>query len=179
MIALRPSYSAGNFKRRTNLIVSTALISTIFISAFIVQTAFAQNLTNIPTSQQNESTQSIQLTDFKTLAGEGLLTPVLLVPIDAVGENVYFAWSTNKTHNFDVFFTRSTDGGKTLQDAFNLSNSSETESTDVSLKAEGKNVYVSWWENYQNGTNKPAIRVSNDNGESFGEKVFLGTLIKE
>ena len=39
-------------------------------------------------------------------------------------------------------------------------------------KAAGSNVYVSWWE--RNVTNnEPVLRVSNDNGKTFGEKIML------
>jgi hypothetical protein len=33
-------------------------------------------------------------------------------------------------------------------------------------------VYVNWWERNQT-TNEPVMRVSNDNGKSFGEKIML------
>jgi hypothetical protein len=51
-------------------------------------------------------------------------------------------------------------------------------SEDVSLEAEGDNVYVSWWENYENASRIPVYIASNDNGRSFGEKVILGDSIK-
>ena len=40
------------------------------------------------------------------------------------------------------------------------------------MAASGSNVYVSWWE--RNATsNEPVLRVSNDNGKTFGEKIML------
>jgi hypothetical protein len=63
----------------------------------------------------------------------------------------------------------STDGGKTFEEKMNLSNSTKSESEDVQIAAAGPNVYVSWWE--RNATsNEPVLRVSNDNGKTFGEK---------
>jgi hypothetical protein len=135
---------------------------------------FPPNTTNSTIS----SNSSIQLVDFKTATGQDLISPILLAPIESVGDNVYFAWSTNKTGNFEVFFTSSPDNGKTIQNATNLSNSSTTASLDVSLKAEGDNVYVSWWENYANGSRVPVYVASNDNGRIFGEKVILSESIK-
>ena len=54
----------------------------------------------------------------------------------------------------------------------NLSNSSKSDSQDVQISAAGNNVYVSWWERNQT-SNEPVIRVSNDNGKTFGEKIML------
>ena len=94
-------------------------------------------------------------------------------PIATSGErNVYIAWPSNKTGNNEVMFKASTDGGKTFSDKMNLSNSSKSESVDVQMAASGSNVYVSWWE--RNATsNEPVLRVSNDNGKTFGEKIML------
>jgi type I restriction-modification system DNA methylase subunit len=38
--------------------------------------------------------------------------------------------------------------------------------------AAGNNVYISWWERNQT-SNEPVLRVSNDNGKPFGEKIML------
>ncbi len=157
---------------------------TIFISLgaclfgqFLIPGAFGQFPPNT-TNSTIPSDSSIQPIDLKTAGDQDLISPVLLAPIDAVGDNVYFAWSTNKTGNFEVFFTSSLDKGKSIQNATNLSNSSTTASLDISLKAEGDNVYVSWWENYANGSKVPVYVASNDNGRIFGEKVILSQSIK-
>jgi hypothetical protein len=69
-------------------------------------------------------------------------------------------------------FKASTDAGKTFGSKINLSNSSKSESQNAQITASGSNVYVSWWE--RNATsNEPVLRVSNDNGKTFGEKIML------
>jgi hypothetical protein len=69
-------------------------------------------------------------------------------------------------------FKASTDSGKTFSDKMNLSNSPNSESQDVEIAAAGNNVYVTWWE--RNSTsNEPVLRVSNDSGKTFGEKIML------
>jgi hypothetical protein len=129
-------------------------------------------------SSQADPNTSTQPMDSSSAPGQDSSAPILLVPIDAVGDTVYFAWSTNKTGNFEVFFTSSPDNGETIRDATNLSNSSDAASLDVSLKAEGENVYVSWWENYGNGSRIPVYVASDDYGRTFGEKVILSNSIK-
>jgi hypothetical protein len=94
-------------------------------------------------------------------------------PMATSGDNnVYTAWWSNKTGNDEVMFKASTDAGKTFTDKMNLSNSPTSDSQDVQISASGNNVYISWWE--RNATsNEPVLRVSNDNGKTFGEKIML------
>jgi len=54
----------------------------------------------------------------------------------------------------------------------NLSNSPKSESQDVQIAASGNNVYITWWERNQT-MNEPVMRVSNDNGKTFGELIIL------
>jgi uncharacterized protein (UPF0333 family) len=99
---------------------------------------------------------------------------VVNVPIATSGNNAYLAWSSNKTGNDEVMFKASTDGGKTFSNKMNLSNTPKSESQDTQITAAGSNVYVSWWE--RNATsNEPVLRVSNDNGKTFGEKIMLSS----
>ena len=94
-------------------------------------------------------------------------------PIATSGDkNVYVTWSTNKTGDDEVMFKASTDGGKTFGDKMNLSNSPKSDSQDAQIAAAGNNVYVTWWE--RNSTsNEPVMRVSNDNGKTFGQEITL------
>jgi type II secretory pathway pseudopilin PulG len=99
---------------------------------------------------------------------------VVNVPIATSGNDVYVSWSSNKTGNDEVMFKASTDNGKSFGEKMNLSNSTNAQSQDVQIAAAGNNVYVTWWE--RNATsNEPVLRVSNDNGKTFGEKITLST----
>jgi hypothetical protein len=94
-------------------------------------------------------------------------------PIATSGDNsVYIAWWTNKTGNDEVMFKASTDAGKTFGEKMNLSNSPTSDSQDVQISASGNNVYVSWWERSAT-SNEPVLRVSNDNGKTFGQLIML------
>src|SRR5438128_4021484 len=90
------------------------------------------------------------------------------------GSNVYAAWWNNKTGDFEVMFRTSADNGHTFGPKINLSNSPGVDSTAAQIGAEGKNVYVIWWETSSSGhTAEPFLRISYDNGKTFGEKVML------
>jgi hypothetical protein len=94
-------------------------------------------------------------------------------PIATSGDNnVYVTWWSNKTGNDEVMFKASSDGGKTFGSKMNLSNTPNSDSQDAQIAAAGSNVYVTWWERNQTA-NEPVLRVSNDNGKTFGEKIML------
>jgi hypothetical protein len=99
-------------------------------------------------------------------------------PIATSGDNkVYITWWSNKTGNDEVMFKASTDGGKTFSNKMNLSNTPKSDSQDVQIAASGSNVYVSWWERNQT-MNEPVLKVSNDNGNTFGELIMLSSAAK-
>src|SRR5919202_1816094 len=95
-------------------------------------------------------------------------------PMATSGNNVYVTWWSNKTGNDEVMFKASTDDGKTFSNKMNLSNSPKSDSQDVQIAATGSNVYVTWWERNQT-MNESVMRVSNDNGRTFGEIMMLSS----
>lgn len=80
---------------------------------------------------------------------------------------MYIVWAGNKTGTPDVMFRASTDGGQTFNDKINLSNSSDADSTDADISAEGGSVTVTWWETNET-SQEPSARTSSDNGATFG-----------
>lgn len=99
-------------------------------------------------------------------------------PMVASGENLYIVWWTNKSGNWEVMFRASNDAGETIGDKINLSNSTDADSQNAEIVAQDDNVYVSWWETSTNPANKTSesvLRISNDNGNTFGPIIMLGT----
>ena len=96
-------------------------------------------------------------------------------PIATSGDNnVYVVWWTNKSGNNEVMFRASNDGGATFAKKINLSNTTTAESEDAQIAASGKNVYVTWWERNQTA-NTPVMKISTDNGKSFGPMLKLAS----
>jgi hypothetical protein len=95
-------------------------------------------------------------------------------PVAITGDNVYVAWWTNKTGNDEVMFRSSTDAGKTFGDKINLSNTTNADSNRVEIDgdANSNSVVVTWWETNQT-SDVPVMRVSTDNGKTFGETIML------
>ena len=90
------------------------------------------------------------------------------------GDNTYIAWWTNKTGNDEVMFRASNDNGQTFADKINLSNSTDADSQDVRIAAEGDNVIITWWERNQTAE-EPVEVISTDNGATFGPLLRLAT----
>ena len=92
------------------------------------------------------------------------------------GDNVYVTWNVNNTanNNEDVMFRASTDGGVTFGDKINLSNSTNADSTRAEIDSDADSVVVTWWETNQT-SDIPVMRVSNDNGETFGPLLNLAS----
>jgi hypothetical protein len=93
-------------------------------------------------------------------------------PPAITGDNIYVAWWTNKTGNNEVMFRASTDAGKTFGDKINLSNSPNANSTREEIDSDANSVVVTWWETNQT-SDVPVMKVSTDNGKTFGEIIKL------
>jgi hypothetical protein len=114
-------------------------------------------------------------TSYKKAWAPPATAAILMYSIATSGNNLYLAWWNNKTGHDEVMFKASTDDGKTFSDKMmNLSNSANAQSQDVQIAAAGNNVYVRWWDRNQT-SNEPVLRVSNDNGKTFGERIMLST----
>jgi hypothetical protein len=103
----------------------------------------------------------------------GEIAPVLLAPMATSGNNVYVVWPSNQTGILDIVFRASSDNGQTFTDKVNLSNTPNVDSIDPEITASGNNVYISWWEDYGNGTRVPFFKASNDNGVTFSSVLSL------
>jgi hypothetical protein len=97
------------------------------------------------------------------------------VPIATSGSDVYMAWSNNDTGHWNVFFAKSTDGGKTLKTMMiSAPNKGNTINQNTEIAASGSNVYVTWWTN-KTGVLMPLFRASNDGGNTFAKPIMLNS----
>jgi hypothetical protein len=93
------------------------------------------------------------------------------------GDNVYVVWFTDKgmpNSNGEVIFRASADGGKTFNEKINLSNTTDADSIDAEIAADGGKVVITWWERNQT-SDTPVMRVSDDNGKTFGDLMKLAS----
>ncbi|PWU79111.1 MAG: hypothetical protein DLM72_19105 [Candidatus Nitrosopolaris wilkensis] len=100
---------------------------------------------------------------------------LLRVPIATSGNNLYMAWPNNDTGHFNVFFAKSTDGGKTFKTMMiSAPNKGHTVDFNTQISASSSNVYVTWWTN-KTGILIPVFRASNDNRNTFGKAITLNS----
>jgi hypothetical protein len=97
-------------------------------------------------------------------------------PVAISGENVYVAWQSNNTANGneEILFRASTDEGQTFGDKMNLSNTTNADSSRVEIDSDANSVVVTWWETNQT-SDTPTMRMSTDNGATFGPWLRLAT----
>ena len=98
-------------------------------------------------------------------------------PIVTSDDNVYIVWWTDKgmpNANGELLFRSSSDSGSTFGEKINLSNTTDADSIDAEVAVEGDNVFITWWE--RNATsNEPVMKISTDNGQTFGPMLRLAT----
>jgi hypothetical protein len=71
-------------------------------------------------------------------------------------------------------FRASSDGGKTIGERINFSNTSNVDSVGREIAASGNNVFVAWWERANQTNNEAVMKISTDNGKTFGPMLKLG-----
>jgi hypothetical protein len=118
------------------------------------------------------SLDSLQSASGEIEDGDLGITPLLLAPMVISDDNVYVLWSSNKTGNYEVMIRVSNDNGDLFGKKVNLSNSTMFDSINSEIAASGSNVYVTWWEKNQT-SNDPVMRISKDNGNTFGPTLKL------
>jgi hypothetical protein len=116
----------------------------------------------------------IPITQQLTDAFSNPSTLLTKAPVAISGDNIYVAWWSNSTGNDEVMFRASSDAGKTFSDVIDLSNSTNSDSQDAEIAADGVKVVVTWWERNQT-SNDPFIIISNDGGKTFGPLLKLST----
>ena len=89
----------------------------------------------------------------------------------ASGNNVYFIWTVNSPgHGTQLFFRKSSDGGKTFENQIQLANSTNIDKSFIS--AANNNVYVSWSQQ-ANNLSTLMVRQSTDGGTTFQDPVLI------
>jgi hypothetical protein len=141
------------------VMMTAAIVVSMFLHLMDVAEATTE-LIDTSTGERRPLMNTVEPLDFRK------------APAIISGDNIYIAWPTNKTGNDEVMFRSSTDRGSTFADKINLSNSTDKESQNVEIAADGENVVVSWWEGNQTN-DTPVARVSTDNGQTFGPVLML------
>ncbi|HJR83774.1 MAG TPA: Ig-like domain-containing protein, partial [Nitrososphaeraceae archaeon] len=79
----------------------------------------------------------------------------------------YAVWSAGEEEDRHIFFSRSSDGGKSFSSPLSLSGKSRTPVFNPEVSSSGNNVYVVWQGQSENGNQDIFLRKSADYGSSF------------
>jgi len=79
----------------------------------------------------------------------------------------YAVWSAGEEEDRYIFFSRSTDGGKTFSTPLSLSGKNRTPVFNPEVSSSGNNIYVVWQGQSENGNQDIFMRKSVDYGSSF------------
>ncbi|MGI0073726.1 MAG: sialidase family protein [Nitrosotalea sp.] len=92
--------------------------------------------------------------------------------MDIVGQNINIVWMDNTAGNYDILFSKSTDGGSTFGKPVNISKNTE-DSGYPELTVSGNNVYVTWT-NAMGGQNYDVLfSKSSDGGQTFADPINI------
>ncbi len=159
------------------LLVCISIVFTLFL--ILIPNRAISDSTNNAVSSRSSTTATVSNSRANSTMTNSTsfvcCTPILLAPIAATTDNnVYVIWSSNNTGHFEILFRASSDNGKTFSDKVELSNTTQqVNSVDPQIAASANHVYISWWEDYGNGTRVPLFRASQDSGHTFGPTLSL------
>lgn len=105
--------------------------------------------------------------DISTTTGQSG-TPEVIVS----GNNLYAVWMDNTSGNYDIFFTKSTDGGNTFVKPINIS-SLKGDSGYPQFTVWKNNIYVTWTQTMSGINYDVFFAKSTDNGDTFDKPVNL------
>ncbi len=145
----------------------------LLLSLLIVMPLFLMLSPILTTASATSNIIDTTIPEIVSDVTSGQIAPVLLAPMATSGNNVYVVWPSNQTGILEIVFRASSDNGQTFTDKVNLSNTPNVDSIDPEIIASGNSVYISWWEDFGNGTRVPFFTASNDNGVTFGSVLSL------
>lgn len=88
------------------------------------------------------------------------------------GNNVYATWMDNTSKNYDILFSKSTDGGNTFSTPVNVSKL-HADSGYQQFTVSGNNIYVVWTQTISDLNYDVFFAKSSDNGDTFDTPVNL------
>jgi hypothetical protein len=161
-----------------NVYVTFADNRTGFADAYMI-TSNDNGKTFNPAVMLTDNTNSTVTNKTSQMNSYNVKIPPYELKVAAEGNNVYSLATgvekTNTSYQPDIFLKVSNDSGKTFGKDINLSLSEGVISDRIQIMAIDDNVYITWWDKNLDGTDTPLMRISNDRGLTFGDKISLSS----
>ncbi len=102
--------------------------------------------------------------------------------IESFENNVYVVWQESVTeslpkHNYDIFFMKSEDNGKTFSKSINLSNSTEF-SERPQIAVSNNSIFIVWMDTINPNNKEITFTKSEDNGKTFSKSINISNSSK-
>lgn len=179
-----------------------SVISLLFVGVGLQDTILGKSVIN--STNQNLTVDSnrtaVVLSSGRIAINNSSVQPILLAPIKISDDSVFIVWPDSSTQpfvpaeagtnrmvnlpsstlsNWEIFFVKSSDAGKTFGIPINLSNSPNGTSTgpeiDIHKTDEGMNsIFITFWDN-KSGSQAPYLVISRDNGTTFTSPIRLNS----
>lgn len=88
------------------------------------------------------------------------------------GDSIYAVWMDDSSGNFDILFSKSSDGGRTFSSPVNVSET-KLDSGYPQLYGDGNSVYVAWTETINDKNYDIFFAKSTDSGNTFGQPLNI------
>lgn len=89
-------------------------------------------------------------------------------------DGTHFVWESVEDGKSEIIYAKRAINGFDYK--INLSNSSAVDSINPNMLIDNRNIFFTWWEKYDNGTQIPMIRATSDAGITFGGIGILSKL---
>lgn len=102
--------------------------------------------------------------------------------IESFENNIYVVWQESVTgsfpeHNYDIFFIKSEDDGRTFSKAINLSNNTQfSERPQIAVSKDG--IFIVWTDTKNNDSKEIIFTKSEDNGSTFSKAISISNNLK-
>ncbi|TVP41704.1 hypothetical protein [Candidatus Nitrosocosmicus arcticus] len=158
-----------NQNHSTLFIMIYAIISSVIGASVLLQISYAQ-------LEENNFDTGNPMTDnlSNSFPQSGSPSSNEDIVIANNNDGTYFVWESDNNGNSEIIFAKRTNNGFDYK--LNLSNSSVTESLNPNMLVDNRNIYFTWWEKHDNGTQIPVFRATSDSGTTFGGITTLSQL---
>ncbi|MEW6603992.1 MAG: sialidase family protein [Thermoproteota archaeon] len=181
---------SGNELKRYSLSFGTKPVFTLFIPADEVDAMFNSTgnytfaVTHAQTGVTGNATLFHDANETETAAAPLNVSDnpgrSINAAIAAQGNNVYVVWSDEASGQNEILFAKSNDSGDTFSEPIAIGQPDEGGFVqDPDIAVSGDNVYIVWADYDSDEESTAAFVMSNDAGETFGNKTIFGQRVGE
>jgi hypothetical protein len=182
---------SGDELKKYRLSFGTRPVFTLFIPAEEVEAMFNNTgnytftVTHMPTGATGNTTLFHEASEPETAAAPLNISDnpgsSINAAVAAQGSSVYLVWGDDTSGQSEILFAKSDDAGETFSEPVAISRPEEEGGfvKDPDIAVSGDDIYVVWADYDSSENSTAAFAISDDAGETFGNKTVLGDRLGE